>query len=1283
MKRYISIIVIMCFLFGLILPTMIFGYAYRAKQQEINLADFSDSEDVNINEIESSSELEKSGADPGSENTEGNDTEPEETEEGGVEFEEAEEGHTESGEAEEDDTGLEEAEEGGGKSEETEETDNESEETEEDGKESGEPEKNDYDIENPELDYDDANYEEVVFIYVIVDEKRNVTLISWPLLKYEVVDEYGEDDIIIMLKPYDCEIEITKISEDNISFDLPLGWTYKIEIDNYTITITPFVEEIRIFENPEIHINVDNNHRVTVIATEGIEYQVIHEDVAGTITLSAAIGENISENENIGGNIDIIETENYGNIIVMLKPEYLEIEIAEEDISVSLPDEWVYEIDPDSNTITITPLFSVRSAPLFAAFTQDEIDNPLIWYAVPDRVIALAPTPAGTVYDRLLTAIRSAAPNQITHILIPVHINTGGIGLNGSVVRIPNGATVVLIGDHPTAANGQIVLSDTHGTSNVSRPLRVRGDGTERNALVVRNIIIQNSGGVAQGSPANPPAPMALASQTGASRGGGVAIEAPAADPGGGHFILCRDGVLRNNTTDNNGAVDVQTNSRFTMMPGSLMHTNAAGNSGGAVHVGTNAVFNMHGGIIRDNLARGENLNSPLMRAVGGAVFVQNGGTFNMHNGEIFGNSASLSTISAAPTATNGLVTSSGGGVFVTGAASSFNMYGGTIRNNNATHTRASNVGTAPNRALFRSGNGGGVYVTDGAAFTMRGGHIHSNIATSSGTAASSATGGNALNLSNGGGVYLTGANTTFNMLGGEIHNNEAVRTVNSAPTMAAGTAIHVLAGNGGGVHVSNGAIFNMSAGEIFENTAGAVGGNPTNDLNNIAVLANGGGVFVTGIQTVSLPTAVNNPGNPLNLPSRFNMSGGTISNSHTVAGTVANASSVTRFGGGVFLYNRVSFDMTGGTIRNNTADDAGGLYVFHANLGNVNIAPEAVFTGNRARNGVSIEDGVGMANRGRIRPGTTSLSWTGEFIHPFTNYDINASGTQLQQVTYETGSGRGNVSAIISGTDVPVSSGDFVVGGTRVIFSADPARKFEWWDVGIRPVTDVPFVFDDGGTDPALDRIINTHTHVIGHFGEIFTSLTVSKTVEGALGNLSKEFDFTIAFKGPDGSTPLKNLAFNYVGGIIDGSGATAPPNGVLTLDSDGNAAFKLRHGQVIVIEGVPLESYIQIVETPDVNYTVSFRDSGDEDNVVIGNDTTLLAMTENRVFGFINKRNNAPPMGVVLGDVGGIMLLTGLVSLSALIMFGISIVFRCFKLPLPKLCKVGCDHSWHRFRR
>jgi len=169
--------------------------------------------------------------------------------------------------------------------------------------------------------------------------------------------------------------------------------------------------------------------------------------------------------------------------------------------------------------------------------------------------------------------------------------------------------------------------------------------------------------------------------------------------------------------------------------------------------------------------------------------------------------------------------------------------------------------------------------------------------------------------------------------------------------------------------------------------------------------------------------------------------------------------------------------------------------------------------------------------------------------------------------------------------------------------------------------------------------------------------NLTISKTVTGAYANMEKASTFTVTLLESDGVTPL-NGTFNYTGGIIAGSGATAPANGTLTLNSSGAATFTLQHGQTITIAGIATSGKVRIVETADSNYATSFKDSEDASSTSSA-DTGVRAMTAaDRTFDFTNARSVVPG-GVSTGS-GGIVLLALPALLALAAGFTIAVVHR-----------------------
>ncbi|MCL2462856.1 MAG: hypothetical protein FWF44_09340, partial [Defluviitaleaceae bacterium] len=188
--------------------------------------------------------------------------------------------------------------------------------------------------------------------------------------------------------------------------------------------------------------------------------------------------------------------------------------------------------------------------------------------------------------------------------------------------------------------------------------------------------------------------------------------------------------------------------------------------------------------------------------------------------------------------------------------------------------------------------------------------------------------------------------------------------------------------------------------------------------------------------------------------------------------------------------------------------------------------------------------------------------------------------------------------------------------------------------------------VYTPGGT-VSIDPVANDIT--IYFIYQESTALTITKTIAGFRGNLSREFTFTITFADANGD-PLPG-PFHYGGGAFL-AGAEPHAGGALTLDSDGSDTFALKHGQKITIEDVPADCRIWIAETPVDNYAVSFIDGDDPAVTVQENDTTMLPMTTDRVFDFTNTREAPPPSGISLGGTGAALLRIPVLALILMLM-------------------------------
>jgi len=173
-----------------------------------------------------------------------------------------------------------------------------------------------------------------------------------------------------------------------------------------------------------------------------------------------------------------------------------------------------------------------------------------------------------------------------------------------------------------------------------------------------------------------------------------------------------------------------------------------------------------------------------------------------------------------------------------------------------------------------------------------------------------------------------------------------------------------------------------------------------------------------------------------------------------------------------------------------------------------------------------------------------------------------------------------------------------------------------------------------------------SANTTITFVYRNLAVNLTISKTVTGAYANMEKVSTFTVTLLESDGVTPLTGT-FTYTGGVIAGSGATAPSGGTLTLGSGGEATVTLTTGQTITIAGVATSAKVRVVQTTDANYTTSFKDSLDASSTS-GADTGMRNMTAaDRTFDFTNTRSVVPG-GISTGS--GEMVLLSLMALLAL---------------------------------
>ena len=348
----------------------------------------------------------------------------------------------------------------------------------------------------------------------------------------------------------------------------------------------------------------------------------------------------------------------------------------------------------------------------------------------------------------------------------------------------------------------------------------------------------------------------------------------------------------------------------------------------------TNFYVNMNGAVFKNNTASSE---AGAMKINLGTSSKNYNLSLSLNSGSFDGNSAPNggaiyswrgsvdSSVDGSCKFYNNKATASGSAVFVNN--SSFTLRNAEIYSNTATN------------------NDGAVYVTN-STMTMENGNIHDNW-----------SGGY------GGGVYAV--NSTMTMNNGQIHDNTAQW-------------------RGGGIYLNNSTLY-YNNGQINGNHAGMEFGggvcaiasdfNMTNgEINGNTARMHGGGIYYGNDKGGSDDKGV--------ADRKFSFSGGSIS-SNTSGG----------FGGGVCIYtggkDGCSFNLTGGEINDNTADNGGGVYLngwakYTMNLTNTNVENNTAYMGGGVlvyNANLYYKNGLIRYNRAIKRDGNTS---------PATMYQVN-----------------------------------------------------------------------------------------------------------------------------------------------------------------------------------------------------------------------------------------------------------------------------------------------------
>lgn len=395
-----------------------------------------------------------------------------------------------------------------------------------------------------------------------------------------------------------------------------------------------------------------------------------------------------------------------------------------------------------------------------------------------------------------------------------------------------------------------------------------------------------------------------------------------------GQFVMS-GGTIRNNRSQNGGAIYIKENRSFTMEGGTIQ--NCVGTDGaGAIHMESGSTFTMTNGTIK---------NCEAEKLDGGAIYVSATAKVYLNGGTI-----------ESCTANN-----SGGALFITPTAQAFlsggkinscsasTLYGGAIYNNGTftMNNSYSSIGGTVDNLLWASAakKGGAIYNDGSGVLKLSAGKImgktlileeYQGNSTGEGGAiynvgSATISGGvkidGIINKGNGGGIFVAG---------GTVRINSATITGKVSSS-----------GSGGGIYASGGTVTLNNGGKIDSCSA-----------------TNGGGVYVAGgtfklnSGTIDGCSATNGGGVATTGSGKFDMTNGTISNNEATNG------------GGIWCDtagwtgSAADTKISGGSISYNSAVDGGGIYLNNPNDGYSSIRTLSIWGGTISGNEASNNGG-------------------------------------------------------------------------------------------------------------------------------------------------------------------------------------------------------------------------------------------------------------------------------------------------------------------------------------
>ncbi len=381
-----------------------------------------------------------------------------------------------------------------------------------------------------------------------------------------------------------------------------------------------------------------------------------------------------------------------------------------------------------------------------------------------------------------------------------------------------------------------------------------------------------------------------------------------------------------------------------------------------------------------------------------------------------------------------------GGGVYIQ-SQGTFNMSGGSIEDCIATRTTADD-GTS--ERIYTNGTGGGVFIDCGGYFAMTGGTIRNCSTANKGQIVFTKT---FYFSAMGGGVFVN-AYAEEGAANISDPNNHSYR---GRFWFNKGLIENCHSGVGGGVCVhttvtrniagANGRFTMDADAEIRNCTSGYPPGNEKYGGGGVYIAGNGTvggglkGVFNMRGGRITACTAIGNGGG-VKCNGEMNMTDGcVIDHCRCVGGKPGSDQYSQAYGGGIHLYY-ATFDMTGGTIKNDTAFSGGGVMawgtkcVFTMNGANAIISNNFVSGVNGSGNGggVYVQEATFNFEHGTITKNIASRYGGGININQTAKLNLNG----ICNITYNKANSGGAISQEAGGCVIDIKSDGVLIEGNE-----------------------------------------------------------------------------------------------------------------------------------------------------------------------------------------------------------------------------------------------------------